>query len=127
MMGMPPVIWDKAEDFIIHDPWGNRWIDWSSCVLVTNIGHGHDAIKTALKKQIDTGMIAAYVFTYEKRAALTKALQQIAPDPENYEVFLMSTGSEAIENCIKLAKKRSSEQKGPHRHTGKLLYQRTGA
>ena len=115
MMGMPPVIWDKAEDFIVHDPWGNRWIDWSSCVLVTNIGHGHAAIKTALKKQIDKGMIAAYVFTYEKRAALTKALQQIAPDPENYEVFLMSTGSEAIENCIKLAKTYALNHHGPEK------------
>jgi 4-aminobutyrate aminotransferase-like enzyme len=113
MMGMPPVIWDKAEDFIVHDPWGNRWIDWSSCVLVTNIGHGHDAIKTALKQQIDKGMIAAYVFTYEKRAALTKALQQIAPDPDNYEVFLLSTGSEAIECCIKLAKTYALNQHGP--------------
>jgi len=58
-------------------------------------------------------MIASYVFTYEKRAALTKALQQIAPDPENYEVFLLSTGSEAIENCIKLAKTYALNQHGP--------------
>lgn len=113
MMGMPPVIWDKAEDFIVSDPWGNRWIDWSSCVLVANIGHGHPAIKSALKEQIDKGMIAAYVFTYEKRAELTKALQQISPDPDNYEVFILSTGSEAIESCIKLAKTYALNQHGP--------------
>jgi len=113
MMGMPPVIWDKAEDYIVSDPWGNRWIDWSSCVLVTNIGHGHHKIKSALKKQIDQGLIAAYVFTYEKRAALTKALQQLAPNPANYEVFLLSTGSEAIECCIKLAKTYALNQHGP--------------
>ena len=112
MMGMPPVIWDKADNFIVSDQWGNRWIDWSSCVLVANVGHGHDAIKTALKKQIDNGIIAAYVFTYEKRAALTKVLQQIAPDPDNYEVFLLSTGSEAIENCIKLAKTYALDRHG---------------
>ena len=56
------LIWDKAENFIVSDPWGNRWVDWSSCVLVANIGHGHDAIKTGLKKQIDKDFIAAYVF-----------------------------------------------------------------
>ena len=115
MMGMPPIIWDKADNFIVSDPWGNRWIDWSSCVLVANVGHGHDAIKTALKKQIDKGMIAAYVFTYEKRAALTKALQQIAPNPDRYDVFLLSTGSEAIENCIKLAKTYAINQHGPQK------------
>jgi 4-aminobutyrate aminotransferase / (S)-3-amino-2-methylpropionate transaminase / 5-aminovalerate transaminase len=115
MMGMPPVIWDRADDYIVSDPWGNRWIDWSSCVLVANVGHGHKAIKAALREQIDKGMIAAYVFTYEKRAELTKALQQLAPDPSNYEVFLLSTGSEAIENCIKLAKTHGLTRHGPEK------------
>lgn len=113
MMGMPPVVWDKAEDFTVSDPWGNRWIDWSSCVLVANIGHGHEAVKSALKNQIDRGLIAAYVFAFEKRAELTKALQQLAPDPSGYEVFLLSTGSEAIENCIKLAKTYARHHHGP--------------
>ncbi len=27
MMGQPPIVWDKAEDFIVQDKWGNRWID----------------------------------------------------------------------------------------------------
>ena len=29
-VGQPPIVWDKAEDFIVSDRWGNRWIDWSS-------------------------------------------------------------------------------------------------
>jgi 4-aminobutyrate aminotransferase-like enzyme len=48
MLGMPPVVWDKAENFTIYDKWGNRWIDWSSCVLLANVGHGREKIKTAL-------------------------------------------------------------------------------
>jgi len=115
MMGMPPVVWNRAEDFIVSDLWGNRWIDWSSCVLVANIGHGHPDIKAALKDQIDQGLIAAYVFTFEKRAELTKLLQQLAPDPSGYEVFLLSTGSEAIENCIKLAKTYGQYHHGPEK------------
>src|SRR5210317_1225774 len=39
MMGMPPVVWDRAENFSVYDKWGNRWIDWSSCVLLANAGH----------------------------------------------------------------------------------------
>ena len=27
MMGMPPVVWDRAENFSVYDKWGNRWID----------------------------------------------------------------------------------------------------
>jgi 4-aminobutyrate aminotransferase-like enzyme len=113
MMGMPPVMWDKAENFSVFDKWGNRWIDWSSCVLVANTGHGNPAIKKALKDQIDQGLLAAYLFAYEKRAELAKKLQALSPDPSNYEVYLISTGSEAIENCIKLAKTYALEHHGP--------------
>ena len=36
MMGQPPIIWDNAEGFLVSDRWGNRWIDWSSGVLITS-------------------------------------------------------------------------------------------
>ena len=113
MMGQPPVIWDKAEGFQVYDKWGNKWLDWSSCVLVSNAGHGHEKIKKALMDIIDQGLLSTYVFVHEKRAELTKALQEISPDPANYDVFLLSTGSEATENCIKLAKTYAIEKHGP--------------
>ena len=113
MMGMPPVVWDRAEDFSVYDKWGNRWIDWSSCVLLANTGHGGEEIKAALMEQIERGLLATYVFAHESRAELTKALQALAPDPSSYEVFLLSTGSEAIESCIKLAKTYALERHGP--------------
>jgi 4-aminobutyrate aminotransferase/(S)-3-amino-2-methylpropionate transaminase len=113
MLGMPPVVWDRAENFTVYDRWGNRWIDWSSCVLLANAGHGREQIKTALKEQIDQGLLATYVFVHEKRARLTQALQNLSPDPDAYTVFLLTTGSEAIENCIKLAKTDALEKHGP--------------
>lgn len=113
MMGQPPVIWHKAEDFIVSDPWGNRWIDWSSCVLVSNVGHGAPEIKQALLETIEQGLLSTYVFAHEKRAQLTTMLQKLAPDPERYTVFLLSTGSEATENCIKLSKTYALEKYGP--------------
>ena len=39
MRGMPPIIWDKAQDIYVFDKHGNQWLDWSSGVLVTNAGH----------------------------------------------------------------------------------------
>ncbi|PYV35732.1 MAG: aspartate aminotransferase family protein [Acidobacteria bacterium] len=104
MSGQPPVIWDKAEDCIVSDRWGNRWIDWSSGVLITNAGHGRKEICDSLREVIDHGLLASYVFVHERRARLAQMLRDISPDPENYRVFLMSTGSEATENCIKLSK-----------------------
>jgi len=115
MMGQPPVVWDKAEGFQIHDKWGNKWIDWSSGVLITNAGHGRKEIADGLKEVIDHHLLATYVFVHEKRAELTKALQALSPDPATYSVFILTTGSEATENCIKLAKTYAVNKYGPKR------------
>jgi 4-aminobutyrate aminotransferase-like enzyme len=104
MMGQPPIVWHRAQGFQVEDKWGNKWLDWSSGVLITNAGHGRKEIADALRKIIDQGLLATYVFVHEKRAELTKMLQEISPDPADYQVFFLSTGSEATENCIKLAK-----------------------
>lgn len=115
MSGQPPIVWEKADDFSIYDKWGNRWIDWSSCVLVSNAGHGAPEIKEALQKKLDQNLLATYVFVHEDRARLTEAIQALSPDPEKYDVFLLSTGSEATENCIKLSKTYALEKHGPHK------------
>ena len=115
MMGQPPVVWDRAEGFQIFDRWGNVWIDWSSCVLVSNVGHGRKEICEAVQKLLTQPLLATYVFVHERRAELTRALQALSPDPRNYHVFLLSTGSEATENCIKLARTYALEKYGPRR------------
>lgn len=115
MRGQPPVVWDRAKDFIIYDRWGNRWIDWSSGVLVTNAGHGRREIKEALLEIVEQDLLATYVFVHEKRAKLNKMLCDMSPDPDNYTVFLLTTGSEATENCIKLSKTYALEKYGPEK------------
>jgi len=115
MMGQPPIVWDKAEGFTVSDPWGNRWIDWSSGVLITNAGHGREEIRAALRKVIDQELLASYVFVHERRARLAQMLRELSPDPQKYRVFLMSTGSEATENCIKLSKTYGLQKYGPHK------------
>jgi 4-aminobutyrate aminotransferase-like enzyme len=115
MAGQPPVVWHRAEDFTVYDKWGNRWIDWSSCVLVANAGHGRPEIRDALRRITDQGLIASYVFVHEQRAELCGLLRSISPDPKSYRVFLLSTGSEATENAIKLARTYALEKYGPRR------------
>lgn len=115
MMGQPPIVWHKAEGFQVYDKWGNKWIDWSSGVVIANAGHGRKEIREGLKAIIDQGLLTTYVFVHEKRAELTKLLQSLAPDPASYQAFLLSTGSEATENCIKLAKTYAIKKYGPTR------------
>jgi len=115
MWGQPPVVWHKAEGFTVEDRWGNRWIDWSSGVLISNIGHGRPEIREALHEMLDQGLLATYVFVHEKRAELTDMLTGLSPDPGHYRTFLLTTGSEACENCIKLAKTYGLEKHGPRK------------
>ena len=99
----------------MSDKWGNRWIDWSSGVLITNTGHGCREIVAAVRKIVDRPLLATYVFPHEDRATLTKMLREISPDPKSYQVFLLSTGSEATENCIKLSKTYALQKHGAHK------------
>ena len=57
MMGQPPVVWDRAEDIQVYDRWGNKWIDWSSGVLITNAGHGRKEIANALREVIEKPLL----------------------------------------------------------------------
>src|ERR1035438_5219896 len=72
MSGQPPIVWHKADGFTVSDKWGNRWIDWSSGVLITNAGHGRREITTAIRKLTDRPLLATYVFVHrseERRLA----------------------------------------------------------
>jgi len=101
MGGQPPIVWDRAEGFTVHDAVGNKWIDFSSGVLVTNAGHGRREIADAIIEQARHGLLHNYCFPNEKRIALAKKLCELAPEPLN-KVFLLSTGSETTECAIKL-------------------------
>ncbi len=103
MRGQPPIVWDRAEDISVFDKYGNRWLDWSSGVLVTNAGHGAPEVKQAILDQVNSGLLHNYVFPSEERAALAEALVGVAPKGLE-KVFLLTTGSEATECAIKLSR-----------------------
>lgn len=103
MRGMPPIVWDKAQDIYVFDKYGNRWLDWSSGVLVTNAGHAAPEICKAMIDQINSGLIHNYVFPSEERAEAVEMIASVAPQQLN-KIFLLSTGSEATECAIKLSR-----------------------
>ena len=103
MRGQPPLVWDRAEGFQVHDAYGNMWLDFSCGVLVANAGHGTKAICDAIRDQVDSGLIHNYCFPSEERAQLVALLHEITPE-ELEKVFLLTTGSEATECAIKLAR-----------------------
>lgn len=103
MSGQPLVVWDRGEGFNVFDRYGNKWIDFSSGVLVTNAGHGNEAIKKAVIEQVEHGLLTNYCFPTEIRAKLVKKLSEICPEPLK-KVFLLTTGAETTECAIKLSR-----------------------
>ena len=111
MRGQPPLVWDRAEDMFVYDKYGNRWLDWSSGVLVTNAGHCAPEVRQAILDQVNSGLLHNYVFPSEERAALVEQLVQVAPKGLD-KVFLLTTGSEATECAIKLARSHGIRKGG---------------
>src|ERR1051326_5283612 len=111
MRGQPPLVWDRAEDIFVYDKYGNQWLDWSSGVLVTNAGHGAPEVRQAILDQVNSGLLHNYVFPSEERAALVECLAGVAPKGLD-KVFLLTTGSEATECAIKLARAHGLKKGG---------------
>ena len=44
MHGQLPIVWDRAEDFLVYDKSGNCWIDFTSTIFVANAGHANPHI-----------------------------------------------------------------------------------
>lgn len=109
MEGQPPIVWDRAQDATVWDPWGNRWIDFTSGVLITNAGHGRKEMIDAVVKQAQHELLTSYCFPTMARVKLSEALQKVAPRKDD-KVMLLSTGSEAIELCIKLARENARRE-----------------
>jgi 4-aminobutyrate aminotransferase-like enzyme len=101
MHGQLPIIWDRAEGVQVYDTWGNKWLDFSSTIFVTNAGHGNKRIVDALKKVINKPLLHTYTFTSPERFEYLNYL--ISNTPKQFEkAFLLSAGTEATEATLKL-------------------------
>jgi len=101
MHGQIPIIWDKAEDFSVWDIAGNRFIDFTSTIFVTNVGHANARVVKRLEDVIDQRLLHSYTYATRIRAEYLKKL--IESTPKNFEkAFLLSSGTEATECAVKL-------------------------
>lgn len=102
-----PVVWDKAEGCIVTDVDGNRYIDWTSGVLVTSVGHCHPRMVEAVRESVGK-LINNYESPTEYRVKAAKALMEVMPSHFG-KCFFLSTGSEATEAALRLMKRRSGK------------------
>lgn len=109
MQGQPLILWDHADKCFVYDKYGNKWLDLSSGVLVTNAGHSRKEIIDAIVNQVNHGLIHNYVFPSEVRLNCIEKILSFAPNYLN-KVFLLTTGSEATECALKLARTYAQKQ-----------------
>lgn len=103
MHGQLPIVWDKAEDFSVYDPSGNKWIDFTSTIFVANIGHANKHLVGRVNEIINKPLLATYVYANRFRADYLEKLVKFA-GPNFEKAFLLSAGTEATEAASKLMK-----------------------
>jgi 4-aminobutyrate aminotransferase / (S)-3-amino-2-methylpropionate transaminase / 5-aminovalerate transaminase len=96
---------DRAANAEIWDVEGKRYIDFASGIAVTNTGHVHPKVKEAIAKQLDRFIHTCFQVTpYESYIELAEKLNELAPGNSRKKTIFLSSGAEAVENAIKIAR-----------------------
>jgi 4-aminobutyrate aminotransferase len=105
-----PLVVKRAEGAMVEDMDGNRFLDFTAGIAVTNAGHSHPKVVAAIQKQAQRLIhMSGTDFYYAPQVRLAERLAMLAPGPEPKRVFFTNSGAEAIEAALKLAR----------RHTGR--------
>jgi 4-aminobutyrate aminotransferase/(S)-3-amino-2-methylpropionate transaminase len=96
---------DHAKNAELWDVEGRRYIDFASGISVLNVGHLHPRVAAAVQQQLQRVSHACFQVTpYEGYVALAERLNALAPGPTPKKSILFSTGAEAVENALKIAR-----------------------
>jgi len=115
--GLNPIVVDKAEGNHFLDKSGKRYLDFSSQFVFSNLGHGDERIVRAISSQAAKLEAAAPSFATEPKALLAKAIAEITPG-DIRKTYFSTSGSEANEGAIKLARMSTGRQKIISRYVG---------
>lgn len=96
---------DRASNAELWDVEGRRYIDFASGIAVLNTGHLHPKMQAAVAAQLARLSHACFQVTpYENYVALAERLNALCPGPGPNKTIFLTTGAEAIENAIKIAR-----------------------
>ena len=100
-----PVFAGRAESSELWDVDGKRYIDFAGGIAVLNTGHRHPKVIAAVREQLDDYTHTAFqIVPYEPYIALCERLNALAPFTGEAKTILFSTGAEAVENAVKIAR-----------------------
>src|SRR5215470_1815085 len=100
-----PIFVSRAEGALIEDVDGNRLIDFAGGIGCLNTGHRPPTVVDAIRRQLDRFLHTSInVLPYESYVALAERLNALTPGRFAKKTIFVSTGAEAVENAIKLAR-----------------------
>ncbi|RPI87555.1 MAG: aspartate aminotransferase family protein [Chloroflexi bacterium] len=103
-----PIVWDHGQGVWVWDVDGYPYIDFTSGVLVTNLGHNHPGLVKAIQEQAPR-LMNTYSFPTPERVTASDRL--VKTFPKNLDrVFMLSTGSEATEAALRVARRYTGKQ-----------------
>ncbi|WP_342617937.1 4-aminobutyrate--2-oxoglutarate transaminase [Rhodoferax sp. GW822-FHT02A01] len=95
----------KGENAEVWDVEGRRYIDFAGGIAVLNTGHRHPAVIQAVKDQLDQYTHTCFqVLAYEPYVELAERINAKAPGNFAKKTLFLTTGAEAVENAIKIAR-----------------------
>lgn len=106
-----PVYAARASGGIVEDVDGNRLIDLGSGIAVTTIGNSSPRVVKAVSEQAAEFTHTCFMVTpYEKYVAVAEALNRLTPGTDEKRSALFNSGSEGVENAIKIARTYTRKQ-----------------
>jgi 4-aminobutyrate aminotransferase/(S)-3-amino-2-methylpropionate transaminase len=95
----------RALNAELWDVEGRRYIDFAAGIAVLNVGHSHPKVRAAVAAQLEQFSHTAFQVTpYESYIALAERLNALAPGKSPKKTILFTTGAEAVENALKIAR-----------------------
>ena len=122
--GWDPLVVVRAAGSTFWDGSGKEYLDLSSQLIATNLGHGNPAVLDAIAEQARTLAYAVPGFATEARARLSLALREVLPSGLD-RFFFSTSGTEANEAALKIARVATGRSKILSRH--KSYHGATGA
>ncbi len=100
---------EKAENATLWDVEGNEVIDFAAGIAVLNTGHRHPKIVAAVEQQLQAFTHTAYqIVPYESYVTLAERINELAPIDGPAKTAFFTTGAEAVENAVKIARAAST-------------------
>ena len=107
---LDPLVITGGEGSYLWDADGKRYLDFSSQLVFTNIGHQHPKVVKAIQDQAATLATIAPAHANDKRAKAAKLITDLTPEGMD-KVFFTNGGADAIENAIRMARLHTGRTK----------------